>query len=160
MHIFRTIGSTLICYSGQSMILTRHTQTNEISEIPAKLVLSNIHEVYSINDRAYIPVRYNVVTGPTTRFVKIKKDAIGDNQPSTDFYVTSGHKIVIDGIAIKAKNIKQGKRIKVKSQNVYSICTDKPSAILVNGLAVMTWGFDEFIIYAKQNNLLWNNNAN
>lgn len=151
-------GSTLICFSGKSMVLTKNIETGEIKEIKAKRVLANVHLVYDVKDNIFVPIVYNIVTGPINRFIKIKKDALGVDQPNKDFYVTSGHKIMIDGKAIKTKHIKQGKRVKVKAQKIYSICTEKQIAIKVNGLSVMTWGLEEFMIYSKSKNLLWHDN--
>lgn len=151
-------GSTSVCFSGKSLILTKNIQTNEIAELPAKNVQSDLHHVFDVNTKSFIPIIYNIVTGPMTRFMRIKKDALGENKPNQDFYVTSGHNLWINNLEIKAKNIKVAKRVKVKSQNVYSICTAEKTAILVNNIDVMTWGVDEFVNYSKNNNLLWSNN--
>jgi len=62
-----------------------------------------------------------------------------DDQPFKDFYGTSGHVLVINGIEIKTKNISQAKRIKIKPEILYSGCTEKRKPILINGLNVMLW---------------------
>ncbi|XWV25463.1 hypothetical protein QJ856_gp0297 [Tupanvirus deep ocean] len=147
-----------ICYSGESLVLAKNIITGEISEIEAKKIQSNLHEVYSVNDDKFIPVKLNIVTGPTDRYRLIKKDSLGENQPSQDFYVTAGHKIVIDGIETKARDIPQAKRVKVEPEMVYSICTDKHEPILVNNLPVVSWGLDEWLGSTKQKNIKWTNN--
>ena len=59
---------------------------------------------------------------------------------------------------IKARDIPQAKRINVTPQKVYSICTDKKCPIMINGLNVMTWGYEKWIVYAKQKGISWSNN--
>ena len=148
----------VICYSGKSKILTKNILTGEINEINAENVIAETHEVYNITNECFVPVRLNIVTGLINRFMLIKKDAIGLNQPNEDFYVTSGHKLVIDGKEIKARDIQQAKRIKAKSQKVYSICIDKRCPIMVNGLSVMAWGYNEWMEYSRKRGISWSNN--
>ncbi|XWV26798.1 hypothetical protein QJ857_gp0253 [Tupanvirus soda lake] len=147
-----------ICFSGESLVLAKNTKTGEIAEIEAKNIYSDIHEVYSVNDQKFVPVKLNIVTGPTDRYRLIKKGALGENQPSQDFFVTSGHKIVINGVETKARDIPQAKRIKVEPELVYSICTDKHEPILVNNLPVVSWGHKEWLISTKMKNIKWTNN--
>jgi len=147
-----------ICFAGDSLILTKNIQTNEIFEIEARNLLSDKHEVFSVGDHKFIPVIYNIVTGPVNRFKLIKKDAIGINQPDHDFYVTTGHKIVINGIETKAKNIPQAKTVKIKPQEVYSICCEKHQPILINNLPVIAWGHNEWIKNFENKNIVWKNN--
>lgn len=150
--------SRAVCYSGDSIILTKNIQTDKIENIKASELLSHLHHVFCISENQFIPVKYNIVTGNINRFIKIEKDALGENKPSETFYVTTGHKLLIDGKEIKSKKIPQGKRIKVKPQKVYSIVTEKRVPILVNNLAVMTHGLDEWINYSKQRGIGWYDN--
>ena len=131
---------------------------NKISNINASDILSNIHQVYSINEKKFIPILYNIVTGPTIRYMKIEKDAFGEDQPNEDFFITSGHKIILDGKEIKAGNVPQAKRVKVNPEKVYSIVTEKQEPILINNIPVMTFGYDEWLEYSNKKNLVWNNN--
>ena len=148
----------VICYAATSKILTKNTLTDEINEINAEDIVTGTHEVYDITNECFIPVKLNIVTGLVNRFMQIKKDALGLNQPNEDFYVTSGHKIIIDGKEIKARHIPQAKRIKVKPQKVYSVCTDQRCPIMVNGLGVMTWGLNEWTEYFTKRGINWVNN--
>ncbi len=147
-----------ICFSGESLVLTRNCQTDRIEMIRAKNVVASIHEVYDVVSSSFIPVKRNVVNGPVVRFFKIAKNILGNNQPNEDFYVTGGHKILIDGKHIKARDIPQAKRVKVKPQKVYSICTENQSAIMINGLAVMTWSEENFLRHSQKQNLIWIDN--
>lgn len=117
------VQAIVICYSGESLVLTKNILTKEIKEIAAKDVISGIHLVFDVNKKLFVPVKLNIVTGNTERFMKINKDSVAENQPNQNFYVTSGHRIMIDGVKVKARYITQAKRVKVPPQKVYSICT-------------------------------------
>ena len=88
----------------------------------------------------------------------IAKDSFGENKPSDDFYVTSGHKIIIDGKEIKAGKIPQARRIKVDPENVYSIVTETRLPILVNNLVVIAYGHEEWLEYSRKKGLSWYDN--
>lgn len=134
-----TLVALAICYSGNSIIKTKNKTTNLIENIKASEISKNIHEVYSINDQKFVPVVHNIVTGPVEKYVLIEKNMLGGNKPTEDFYVTGGHVIVINGVEVKARDIPNTKKIKVKPENVYSICLSERKPIIVNGLAVMAW---------------------
>ena len=80
-------------------------------------------------------------------------------QPNEDFYVTSGHIIVYNGVKTKARNIPGAKRVKVKPQSVYSICTENRQPILINNLDVMAYEYEEWLNYAKTHNIAWIDNT-
>lgn len=58
---------------------------------------------------------------------------------NADFYVTSGHRIMINGKEVKARDILQGKKVNIIPQKIYTICTEKRIPIKINGLDVITW---------------------
>ncbi|MEM3063414.1 MAG: hypothetical protein QW303_07720, partial [Nitrososphaerota archaeon] len=141
----KALPPSIICYSGNSLVLTKNILTQEIKEIPAKKVLSNKHLVYSVTDKKFIPVKYNIVTGPTTEYYLIKKHLLDENEPFEDLYVTPGHIILYKGNYTKAKNIPGATKVQVEPEKVYSICTNKKKTILVNGLPLLTWGFNDWV---------------
>lgn len=151
-------GSSPVCYSGNSLAYVRNKLTGETSEIPVRNVFSDVHEVYDVDKKEFIPVRLNIRSGPTQRYMLIKKGALGDNMPKEDFYITSGHKIVQNGVEIKSGKLKEAKRVRVKSQIVYSICTDLRSHILINGIPVVSYGYEEWLDYAQRNCISWDDN--
>ena len=153
------LQQAIVCYSGESLVLVKNIHTSEISETMVKDVYSDTHYVFSTEKNDYIPIYSNIVTGPNRRFVLLKKNSLGDNLPNEDFYVTSGHKILIDGKFIKARNIPQGKRVKIQSQLVYSICTEIQCSVLVNGLCVLTWGKNDWVTYSKKRGIDWVDNV-
>lgn len=150
---------SFICYHGKSKILVRDSSTNVVSEINAEDVFSEKHEVYDVLKQCFVPVKFNIITRKTTRFILIKAHSINENVPFEDFYITSGHKILINGEKIKAKYVKGAMRIKVNPpEKLYSICTLKATAILVNGMSVLTWGHDNWLRYATTKGIGWQNN--
>lgn len=149
-----------VCYSGNSILLTKNKLTGEILELAVKNVYSDEHEVYSTVDGNFVPVIYNIITGPTKRYIKIPKDFFEKDKPSQNFYVTGGHKIVINDKETKAASIPNCKRIKVKPELVYSICTENRCPILVNNLDVIAWGKDEWLQIVKKRGYNWKDNTN
>ena len=149
----------VICYAGDSLILVRNKFTGEKMEMKAKDITSSDYEVYSISLGKYVQIKSNVVSGTVQRLMKIEKDIFGKDKPNKDFYITSGHKIVIDGTEVKARHIPQAKRVKVKPQYVYSICTHKKCTIWVNGLEVPTWNYQKWLEYSKRKGISWMENG-
>ncbi|XWV25977.1 putative orfan [Tupanvirus soda lake] len=153
-----TLVALAICYSGTSIVKTKNKITNLIENVKVNEISKNIHEVYSINEQKFVPVVHNIITGPVEKYILIQKNLLGNDQPCEDFYVTGGHVLVVNGKEIKARNIPGTKKIKVKSENVYSICLSERKPILVNGLAVMAWGEQEWLEYADSKKLNWTEN--
>lgn len=150
--------SPIICYSGASKILTRNIETGIILEIDAKNVISGIHEVFNTETKSFIPVKLNIVTGVSRRYMLIKENALGENKPNHDLYITSGHYLIINGKRMKARDIPEAKRVAVKAQEVYSICTEKKCPILVNNLEVLTWNYNEWIEHSNRSKINWYDN--
>ncbi|MEM3063514.1 MAG: hypothetical protein QW303_08240, partial [Nitrososphaerota archaeon] len=101
--------------------------------------------VYSITDKDFIPIRYNIVTGPTTDFYLIKENLLDISEPFKNLYITPGHIILYKNNYTKAKNIPGATKVQVEPEKVYSICTNKKKTILVNGLPLLTWGFNDWV---------------
>lgn len=148
----------IVCYSGKSIVYAKNSETNEISNVLAKDIIAGKHEVFDVEKQAFVPVIHNAITGPTKRYRLIKKDLLGESKPSEDFYVTSGHKIVVNGHEIKARDIPGATRSKTAPEKVYTICVQDRCPILVNGLDVIAWGKEE--LEAKSINWTENKIAN
>jgi hypothetical protein len=149
--------NSFTCFAGESLVLTKNILTDNISEVPVSEIKSNTHLVFSTKTNTFIPVIYNIITGPFHKFRLIKEGSLDVNKPSKDFYVTSGHVILVNGIETKARLVKS-KKITTNPQLIYTICADVRQPILVNNLEVMAYGSDEWLSYSKKHNLLWNNN--
>lgn len=149
----------IVCYAGKSMILVKNILTDEICEMEASNVKSGMHLVFDTENNCFTPVKLNIVTGMIERFMLIKKNILGSNLPNADFYVTSGHKIIVNGKETKARKVPGAVRVKVNPQKIYSICTENRCPILINGLSVISWGYDEWIDYATKMGINWTNNG-
>jgi hypothetical protein len=147
-----------LCFSGESVVHVKNIITNEISDILVEKLDPKVYHVYNTINNTFFPVLYNIVSGTTKRFIVIEKNLFADNMPSKDFYVTSGHKILFNGIEIKSRNIPGNKKLKVKSSKIYTIVTEERMPILINNLPVMTYGYNEWINYANEKNLQWSYN--
>lgn len=154
-----SIVNSGICYSKNSKVYVREIDTNLKKNIRVRDVHPEKHLVFDTDSNKFIPIKYNIISGPRDKLFVIKKNSIADGVPFEDFYVTSGHRLVIDGQEIKARDIPGAKKIKVKPQMVYSICTEKRTTISINNLNVMTHGKNEWLRYAKINKILWSNNT-
>ena len=149
----------VICYSGESIIYSKNKLTGTIGYTKARDIFADTHEVFSEKSNTFVPVKHNIITGQTTRYVLIKKDSLGPNQPCENFYITSGHRVIHNGIEIKANRLPNAKRVKVNpAEMVYTICTELPDVITVNGMPVVSWGYNEWISYADKRNIAWKEN--
>ena len=146
------------CFTGDSIVLTRNIETKEISETRADHVYSGIHEVFDTSNKKFIPVRHNVVSKGPNRIMVIQPNAISQGKPKYKLEITDGHKILINGQEIKARRVKQAKRIKKKIDKIYTICTDEQVPIWINGLDVFTWKTSEWNRYARKRQTVWNEN--
>ena len=151
---FSLIDITPICFAGYSIVYTRNLLTGEICNTLASAVKAGVHEVYNTREQKFVPVMLNVNAGTTKRYRKIKAHSLGHNKPFEDFYVTNGHRILINDVEIKARCVPGAKTVKVKPEPIYSIYTDDKCPILINGLDVMTHS------YKKNANLANNKPSN
>ena len=131
----------------------------EISEIKACDMLSGVHEVFSISDNDFVPIKYNIVTGLVEQYRLIKMNSLGENKPNKDLYITGGHKIMLNGFEVKAADVPGAKRFKVKPEVVYSVCTEKRCPVIINNLAVMSWGYNEWHKFVECRNIDWKDNT-
>ena len=141
---FDILAASPICFHELSKLLCRNIVTNIIGEVFAKHITPNVHEVYSINKREFIPIVHNIVSFGCTKLVLLKKNSLGDNKPNEDFYITENHPILIGNTEFNAKDIKEGELITVPMQKVHTICTIDREPILVNNLAVLSLASDHF----------------
>ena len=147
------------CFSGKSIIRTKSITTGNIDDIPASDVYSNEHLVLNTLTNEFISIIYNAKTGKTKRYMLFKKGVFGDNKPTEDLYITSGHKMLIDGEIIKAGKVPEKKVRKLKKYDqLYTISTKEACPIWINGLDVMTYSKEDFIAYAERKRFTWKDN--
>ncbi len=147
-----------VCFTGDSRILTKNLLTNKIDEIPAKLVHAKYHQVYSTLSNNFVDICYNIVSGPYNKFILIKKNSLGIDQPNDDLYITSGHVIVLNGVEYKAKSVPGSLMTTIDYEPLYTICTKDRQPILVNNLQVMAYGLEEWMKYSTDKNIKWRDN--
>lgn len=146
------------CHSAKSKILVRNINTNIVSELNAEEVVSSIHEVYDMENEIFVPIIFNIITGKVSQLVVIKANSLSENEPFEDLYVPGGHYLVVNGERIKARDIPQSEKLKVSPQNIFYICTTRKCPILINGVQVFTWSYDNWMSYSQKGNINWKNN--
>lgn len=155
---FTCLSSDPICYIDNSKVLVETDEGITIEKLAKDIYTGD--KVFSFTRNKFVPVRLNIVSGPTTSFCVIKKDSLKPNEPSEDFYATGGHKIMVDGVETKVVRVKKSKKVNLKNQLVYSISTDIREVISINNLPVMTWAYNTWINksnYGKKK--IWYNNG-
>jgi hypothetical protein len=146
-----------ICFRGDSMVKVKNKQNME-EYVAARDIRAGEYLVFSTTHHEYVKLLHNVITGPSNRFCLIKQDSLGLGLPFNDFYVTSGHRIVHNGVEFKARNLPNVIKVKIPSENLYTFVTEERQTILINGLEVMAYGNEEWKEYQKTRGLIWREN--
>ena len=125
-----------------------------------KDVKSDQHEIIN-NQNKSVSIIHNVVSGPSKRFVLIKKDMIAPDIPFEDTYFTTGHILIINNEKVRARDtikMKIGIRKNLRNQNVYCIVCQNEEIINVNGIPSTTYQLDRWISYSNKMCINWKNN--
>ena len=146
------------CYSWRSLVRVKNILSGQVDDIMVKDVYSDEHLVFRTDTDEYIPIVYNAKSGTTRRYRKFVKDVFGPGKPTHDFFITSGHRMMIDGVNIKAGRLKEGVKAGVKNDQLYTIVTEETCPIWINGLDVMTYNEKEFTDYVTKKHIKWINN--
>lgn len=152
------VGTCQICYTADTMILTRNIESGIIAELPVNEIYTGVHEVFSIENNKWYPVLCNIITEPSTEFILFKKDSIDINKPNKDLYITYGHPIKYGNEYIEAQKIPCGVPITTKKQMIYSIAIEKRIGICIQGLEIMTWQYADWIKNANEKTIKWKDN--
>lgn len=95
-----------------------------------------------------VQILYNIKGGSSHHFIKIEKNAIGNQQPNQDLYITAQHPLLIDGEERSCENLIDNKLItKLKldhPKQLYSLCTKERLYVVMNGVNVCSWSDQEF----------------
>jgi len=85
----------------------------------------------------------NIKFVPGKKFIHLQKNALSENVPDRDLYITGGHPILVDGKDIEAQKLVNGNTIKEveldKLVDVYSLMTKDYIPVKTNGAMVFTW---------------------
>jgi uncharacterized repeat protein (TIGR01451 family) len=95
-----------------------------------------------------IPVLFNMRFGKTRDFIRIEKDTLGKNVPSADLIIRKRHHILLNGKSIDPARLKKRysgvKKISLEeSVPVWSLCTEKRTFVMMEGVPVATWAQSE-----------------
>lgn len=134
-----------ICFHKSAKIMTK-SGNKYISELRGgDTVYDNNGNVHDVIKLVRLP--------SNNKYVLIKQNALGNNMPHEDLYISEFHPLYINGEEIPAKNLVNNIDItKVylhDDYNMYTILTKERLPINVNGLYAMTWKDDEFYEYAN-----------
>lgn len=106
----------------------------------------------------FINVVYNIKYIPTSKYVCIKKNSIGNNIPFMNLYGTCGHPLLIKGKELTFADLVNDNTITnvtIDEDPVYSLCTEERTYVLTNGLPVCTWSQNEWINSRESKTQYW-----
>lgn len=149
-----------VCYTGETLIRTIGPISGLIEETRADQINTD-HLVLNHQGEA-VRVVANIVSGPAERLVTFRKGSLGSGIPgfanahpvqqfpsgsgipSQDLRLTSGHKLVIDGREIRARDHPSGLYGRCEPTPVYTIVCPTRQYIYANGQLVVAFGEDEW----------------
>lgn len=152
-------SNNVLCYHGRSNLLVKNKQTDVFEITKVKHLYSNIHQVFDTKTKTFVDVKLNVITGKVSELYMIPKDSLGIDVPNINFYVTGGHKLLINNQKVRVRNIPQAIKVTISPDYVYSICTDEECPILINNINVFTWSYSDVLKYSDSRNIKWKNNS-
>jgi hypothetical protein len=93
-------------------------------------------------------VLYNMKFAPASDFIKIEKNALGENQPVNDIFIRKGHLILFNGKPTDPRRLtKKYKGVRkcelTDAVPVWSLCTKKKTYIMMEGIPVASWSDKE-----------------
>lgn len=149
---FDTISTTVCCLADDSKIKTN----KGIMEIKNIKSSDNLLLYDSLNN----PVKliYNIKFLPTTEFIIIKKNALGENMPDEDLKIIDGHPIDVNGVETLPRTLINNETIfrsTCPREPVYTLCADRRIGVIVNNIPVYTWIIDEWLESSKNNKIAW-----
>lgn len=149
---FDSITNNVCCIAGNSKVKTN------IGYISIENIKTSDNIIlYDYNNNP-VKLIYNIKFLPTSNFILIKKDALGENMPDDDLYIIDGHPIDVDGVETLPRTLINDQtilRLTCNSKPVYTLCADKRIGVMINNIPVYTWNIDEWLDCAKTNGVPW-----
>lgn len=141
-----TISSSTTINSASSACLHPNTI---IKTKRGNIPIKEIHSGDFVIDQFGNPIEvlYNIKLAPMNNWVKISKNALGNNIPENDLYITHQHPIIVNNKYIYPVNLINNDTIYeiiLPPENMYSICTDNQYFALAEGMNVSTWRESDF----------------
>jgi hypothetical protein len=144
-----TIQESACCIRGDALVKTKR------GDIMIKNVIHS--DTVFKSDGSEIDVQYNIKFISTKKFVKINQNALGENIPNQDIFITGEHPISINNKEINVKDLVNNTTItEIETEipePIYSLCTSERTCVMINGLSVYTWGDADWNDFSKENNI-------
>ena len=142
------------CVRGDSLVEIYDPVTKTVNNIRADNVKSG--DLVNSLFRGYVPVVISAVLfGKDENWSLFKKDCLGPNKPSADFYIKGMHPLFINGKEIPACDVPERTPVDENYGKVYTFVTDQREPIKINGLDVMTWTYDDFMSFVDSKGITW-----
>jgi hypothetical protein len=150
--IFR---SQIPCLHEDSLVSIPSVNTNNHNHV--QIPINTLKAGDYVIDYHNKPVKlfHNVRFGLATSFVKIAKNSLGSNLPSQDLLIRKEHPILINGKEVRADSLlyrSKASLVKVKSSPVFSLCTKERTFVLMQGIPVCTWAYDDLMLQKDKYN--------
>jgi hypothetical protein len=137
------MSTSPICYAGPTKIRVKRITDGFIEEVQVDKITPAKYEVINIHGES-IPISKNIVSGPVKRLREIPANAFGDGIPSDTLLLTSGHKLLVDDVEIKARHLSLAKKKTVEPTLVYSLVCPTRQYIYANNQPVVAFGLNEW----------------
>lgn len=145
---------TITNFVFRSRIPCLHENTLVPTFVKGKVIMRPINTLRA-NDTVVglnnVPIKLvnNARFSSSDTFIKIAKDALGPNTPSDDLFIRKGHPILHNGKEILPESLlKKNKditQITLPKRPVWSLCTKGRLFVLMQGVPVCTWDYDELM---------------
>jgi hypothetical protein len=148
-----TLAFATVCLHGNSLVQT----TNGLIRIKDLISAHNI-KLIDYKQRE-IPMLHMIRTlGGKQNFIRIKRNALGQNSPSKDFIATAGHPIYHRNRESIVATLINNETIFEEVLNVdylYNLATVERTYVMIDNIAVCTWSLEEFLKRASETHMFY-----
>jgi hypothetical protein len=126
------------CLHPSTKVLTANGE-KPITEIKRKDIVKGVNgeDILVIHNLCFLPAK---------KYVKIPKDLISVNVPSTDLLIRRDHAILVDGKKVMPQRIVGREMVELEEPvPAWSLCTKRKTFVMMNGVPVATHGFKQYL---------------
>lgn len=137
-----------VCIDPDMMALLADASKKKIRDlVPGDLL-------QTANPNAYAKVAINYRNKEPHRvMIKMNPGSLGPGVPDDTFFITTNHKVLINGVLTKPRDLVNGVSInrvrRPKPINTHTIVTEDGEPVLINGVEVATWSVKDWIARQK-----------